>query len=145
VYFSAHGGQHGVQLLQNGTLFVLNSRDPNYVKGNSKRINVEDINLTKTKLVVYSSCEGAANVDKSGTNISKSTYVSGAKCVIGWKKDIGDDVVIWMNVFRGHLEAGATIKAALDYANAARALYDDPNAITSAVIYGDGTQKLKLN
>jgi len=142
VFFSTHGWQNGIQLREN-QLYII---DGNAGNGWPGGINIENINLNKPKLIVYSACETAAGTD----NLAKATYDSGADCVIGWPVNVGEAIYIWTDRFCTALKANDTINQAVAYADAYNynehfGSQHDNTVMRSRKIYGDGSQKLKIN
>ena len=142
IYFRTHGWQHGIQIVA-GNLHIV---DHFGLLEHPGGINVEDFNLTRPNLVFYAACSTAAGTE----NLCRATYLSGAKCVIGWPQNVPESLGIWTKRFFERLEAGLTIRQAAEYADD----YDyddyyhstgDNDIIRSWILYGDGSQKLKLN
>ncbi len=131
VYFSAHGNQDAIFLPNNIRV------SDRYGRITSKTAVISNFaKLSNSKLYIYDACLTASDSDKSGINLCSETYDSGAKCVIGWKTEIGiDDAYKWQKRFQNQLALGKTVVTAANYANG----FSDygSNTIKSWKIYGN--------
>jgi hypothetical protein len=144
IYFSAHGWSNGLQM--DGKIYFVNRAgldEMGLYEVNPIGINVEDFNLTKPKLIVFSACDTG-----SGTNnLCRVTFDSGAKCVIGWPVEVGAAIDQWTDLFYGELKKGKTIAQAISKADAFD--YDaywgsthDNADMRSHVVYGNTSQTI---
>lgn len=114
VYFSAHGTQHGIYLLNN----VLLTDGFTHDTSQHDAVYISDHSITNAKLYIYDACETASNVLPTNMNLCTATIDAGADCVIGWTPDIHDvDSLAWQARFQSKLIEGFSVKAAADYAN----------------------------
>lgn len=136
VYFSAHGSQDGIYLLND-----IEVVDQYHTKG-SKTVVINDFTLSDAKLYIYDACLTASNEDDSGVNLCTETYLKGANCVIGWTQSIYDsDAFEWQKRFQNQLALGWTVLNAANYAN--RFTYYENSSIKSWRIYGNSSEVVK--
>ena len=136
VYFSTHGSQHGLTLLNNISF------TDGLIAANANTIEVNNFSLPDAKLYIYDACLTASNGDGSGRNLCTETIISGVDCVIGWTKNIFiNDALKWQEKFQSKLISGASVIAAANYANTFA--YSNNDAIKSWRIYGN--QNLIIN
>lgn len=134
LYFSAHGNQDYIQLLNNVYL-----HDGYGAYGNA--IDIRNFSLSNTKLVIYDACLTASNGDGSGINLCTTTRDRGANAVLGWKVIIGVTPAFeWQKRFQNRLALGHTITNAVAYAD--QFSYSD-NSVKSHTLYGNGNQVIK--
>lgn len=138
VYFSAHGGQDAIYLLNDLVL------SDGYVPSTSTTVNIRNFSLSRTKLYVYDACYTASSLDGTSINLCTETVRAGADCVIGWTEAIyASDALDWQERFQDQLACGATVLAAANYAN--RFTYYDNTSIKSWRIYGNSSMVIKLS
>ena len=135
--FIGHGNTNG-PVLSNGAFLV----DAQVAGGDMpEKIYIEDYDLSNAKLHLYITCYAA----KGAANISLSARARGVKCVIGWNSLFHiPDSFIWNERFMGRLGQGYTIAQARSFANNYTG-YAYPDRTIDNVLYGDGSQVLKLN
>ena len=134
LYFSSHGNQYCIQLLNNVYL-----HDGRWAMGNA--IDIRNFSLTNTKLVIYDACSTASNGDGSGRNLCTTTRDRGANAVLGWRVTIyANSAFEWQKRFQNRLALGHTITNAVAYAD--QFSYSD-NGIKSHTLYGNGNQVIK--
>ena len=136
VYFSSHGSQHRISLLNEVYLSDgLTTVTPGTVE-------IDNYTLPKAQLYIYDACLTASNTDGTGKNLCTETIATGVDCVIGWTKEIGvPDAYAWQTRFQSKLVAGASVKSAADYANTFS--YNNNSTIKAWLIYGN--QNLVIN
>lgn len=136
VYFSAHGNQDAIFLLNNIAV-------SDGYGGWGQIVNINNYTLSNTKLVVYDACSTASNSDGTGINLCSTTLNRGADAVLGWTDTIGvDDAFKWQKRFQNHLALGYTINASIKQADR----YNDYNNnvnIKSHRLYGNGAVPIK--
>ncbi len=136
VYFSAHGSQDGIYLLND--IEVVDQ----YHAQDSNTVVINNFTLSDVKLYIYDACLTASNGDGSGVNLCTETYLQGANCVIGWTQEIYDsDAFEWQKRFQNQLALGWTVLNAANYAN--RFTYYENSSIKSWIIYGNSSEVVK--
>ena len=112
LYFSAHGNQDAIYLLNNIRV------SDGYITPNSTTVDISTYTLDRPKLYVYDACLTASNGDGTGINLCSVTHAAGADCVIGWTTSIGvNDSFAWEQRFQNQLALGWTVQNAANYAN----------------------------
>lgn len=135
LYFSAHGNQHGVYLL-NGVVVTDGYSDERY-----DEVGILDYTLSNNRVVIYDACETALGSD----NLCTATYDQGAAAVIGWPKSVyASDSYAWMDRFADYASRGYSLNEAMDHADS-YSDYISNSIIKSHKIYGDGDQDIQLN
>lgn len=136
VYFSAHGSQDGIYLLND--IQVVDQ----YHEQTSTTVLINNYSLSNVKLYIYDACLTASNEDGSGINLCTETYLRGANSVIGWTEVIySNDAFAWQQRFQNQLALGWTVLQAANYAN--RFSYYDNTSIKSWLIYGNSSEVIK--
>lgn len=134
VYFSTHGKQHYISLLNE--VYLSDGLEP--LSSSSSFTSINKFDLSSAKLYVYDACLTASNIDGSGQNLCTQTIAAGAECVIGWQQKIySSDARAWQAKFQSKLVSGSTVKQAADYANTFS--YNENASIKSWIIYGNSS------
>lgn len=136
IYFSSHGSQHRLALLNN--VFLADG----LTNVTADTVEINNFTLPNAKLYVYDACLTASDGDGSGRNLCTETIAAGVDCVIGWTEEIGvTDARNWQTRFQSKLVAGESVISAANYANTFS--YNNNTSIKSWVIYGN--QDLIIN
>ncbi len=138
LYFSAHGNQDAIYLLNNIRV------SDGYIIPNSTTVDISTYTLDRPKLYVYDACLTASNGDGTGINLCSVTHAAGADCVIGWTTSIGvNDSFAWQQRFQNQLALGWTVQNAANYANGFS--YNDNTSIKAWKIYGNKNIVIKVS
>lgn len=135
LYFSSHGNQHGIYLL-NDVVVTDGHSNAQY-----KEVGILDYSLTNNRVVIYDACETA----KGSSNLCTATYGQGAAAVIGWPESVlANDSYSWMERFADYASRGYSLNRAMEYADSFSD-YSQNSVIKSHKLYGDGTQDIQRN
>lgn len=135
LYFSSHGNQHGIYLLNDVVV------TDGYSNEKYNEVGILDYNLNNNRVVIYDACETALGSD----NLCTATYDQGAAAVIGWPKSVyASDSYAWMERFADYASRGYSLNDAMDHADS-YSDYISNSIIKSHKIYGDGEQDIQLN
>ena len=130
VYFSSHGSQHRIKLLNNVYL------TDGLVSLPTNGVAINSVNIYNPKLYIYDACLTASDEDGTGKNLCTQTLAQGVECVIGWRVSIGaTDARNWQERFQGKLVQGYTVLQAANYANSFS--YNNNTTIKDWRIFGN--------
>ena len=138
VYFSSHGSQHHLKLL-NGIYLTDGTNNM------ENSVSIDDIELSNAKLYIYDACETALLADDTGVNLCTQTLAAGVECVIGWYRKIDSgDAKKWQERFQTALINGSSVSAAADAADLYCDYYSN-NTIKAHIIYGNENLIMNAN
>ena len=111
LYFSSHGTQHTLDLLNN---LHLTDDVPEWTLGT---VSIANYTFENTSLVIYDACL-TASTNGGSMNLCEKTFQRGADCVVGWTVTINQlDALTWQSHFQTKLLEGATVNEAIIYAD----------------------------
>ena len=138
VFLTGHGDWNNVQTTSSSGLYIGNDIGTYYVGVNS-------FDWSKVKLAIFLACNTGIESSNKEINLAYNVFMkSGWKTTtFGWHQTITTvSADKWMDYYTSKLQSGATVEAAMNYANSQK--YSD-DRVKDIAFYGNGSLKMSAN